>query len=208
MSLTPPVRRRLTIAAAVVASTIVIAPEAQAGPLVASASDCDSPPLEQPFLRWADPANYVLLRNGILESGRHWELEGAAALEAQNEHFYVHAPDEDTSLALPPGSEATSAPICVGIEHPTIRFFARNEGSAFSLLVVDVLFEDASGRVRSQTIAVLPGGSSWRPTPPVPLLVNLLPLLPGERTAVAFRFRPYGGDWSIDDVYVDPWRHG
>ena len=32
-----------------------------------------------------------------------------------------------------------------------------------------------------------------------------LPLLPGERTPVAFRFTPQGkGTWSIDDVYVDP----
>ena len=41
------------------------------------------------------------------------------------------------------------------------------------------------------------------------IVMNLLPLLPGGNTAVAFRFAPYGdGDWTIDDVYVDPWRHG
>jgi hypothetical protein len=40
----------------------------------------------------------------------------------------------------------------------------------------------------------------------MPVIANLLPLLPGSRTAVAFRFTPYGdgGDWTIDDVYVDP----
>ena len=41
------------------------------------------------------------------------------------------------------------------------------------------------------------------------MIANLLPLLPDARTAVAFRFSPTGaGDWDIDDVYVDPWRHG
>jgi hypothetical protein len=33
---------------------------------------------------------------------------------------------------------------------------------------------------------------------------NLLPLLPGSKTAVAFRFTAVSGDWQIDDVYVDP----
>ena len=36
---------------------------------------------------------------------------------------------------------------------------------------------------------------------------NLLPLLPGDMTPVEFRFTPLlGGDWQIDDVYVDPFR--
>ena len=37
------------------------------------------------------------------------------------------------------------------------------------------------------------------------VVANLLPLLPGEHTPVAFRFTALGGDWSIDDVYVDPY---
>ena len=39
------------------------------------------------------------------------------------------------------------------------------------------------------------------------VLANLLPLLPGAHTPVAFRFTPLlGGEWSIDDVYVDPFQ--
>ena len=39
------------------------------------------------------------------------------------------------------------------------------------------------------------------------MLANLLPLLPGEMTAVAFRFTARGGaSWAIDDIYVDPKR--
>ena len=37
------------------------------------------------------------------------------------------------------------------------------------------------------------------------VIANLLPLLPGETTPVAFRFTAQGADWSIDDVYVDPY---
>jgi hypothetical protein len=44
----------------------------------------------------------------------------------------------------------------------------------------------------------------------MPLVVNLLPLLPGDYTPVAFEFTPqgYGGNWRIDDVYVDPRSRG
>jgi hypothetical protein len=42
----------------------------------------------------------------------------------------------------------------------------------------------------------------------MPLVVNLLPLLPGEQTPVRFRFTPQGSaNWQIDDVYVDPRQH-
>jgi hypothetical protein len=74
---------------------------------------------------------------------------------------------------------------------------------------VEVLFETGDGHVRALPIGSVLGGPGWVPTPPLPITVNLVPLLPGEKTAVAFRFRPSGGgDWRIDDVYFDPWRHG
>jgi hypothetical protein len=192
-----------------VVAAFVIVPSAHAGPLVAAAPDCGDQVSENPFRPWADPMDYVLVPNGIAEGGRHWDLDGAAAVESGNERFYVHGRDEERSIALPAGSSATTGAICVGIEHPTLRFFARNRGSALSVLLVEVLFEDAWGRVRSLPIGALSAGREWAPTLPLPIVVNLLPLLPGQRTAVAFRFTPYGGgDWNLDDVYVDPWRHG
>jgi hypothetical protein len=98
--------------------------------------------------------------------------------------------------------------MCVGIEHPDLRIFARNAGAAISTLKVEVLYEDASGSVQSLQIGKLTGSASWQPSVVMPLVVNLMPLLPDERTAVAFRFTPEGaaGSWRIDDVYVDPYR--
>jgi hypothetical protein len=103
--------------------------------------------------------------------------------------------------------------MCVGLEHPTLRFFARRSGSAtssaLSSLRVDVRFEDAAGDVATLTIGVVPASlhAAWGPTLPMPVVANLLPLLPGERTPVAFRFTPQGpGSWLVDDVYVDPYR--
>lgn len=179
------------------------APAAQAGPVVSTATDCDEQVLEQPFLPWVDPAHYVLAPGGTFEGDSGWTLSGGARVVAGNEPFYVHGAGEASSLSLPAGSSATSRAICVGIEHPTLRFFARRDG--LGTLKVDVLFEDAAGAAREATIGHVTGTSGWQPTPVLPIVVNLLTA--GERTAVAFRFTPQGGaDWRIDDVYVDPYR--
>jgi hypothetical protein len=188
-------------------AALTISAPAQAGLLVSSATDCDEQVLERPFLKWADPANYVLAPSGTFEEGvGSWDLDGAASVSVGDEPFDVHGPGEVKGLGLPPGSSATSAAMCVGIEHPTLRLFARNSGSILSTMKVEVLFEDAGGNVRALPIGLLLAGSQWQPTLPMPIIANLLPLLPGERTAVAFRFTPHGGNWRIDDVYVDPYR--
>lgn len=190
-------------------SIAVAAPAANAGVLVSSATSCDEQTFEQPFLPWADVANYVLAPNGTFESGDDgWTLSGGAAVVSGNESYYVHAPGESRSLVLPAGSSASSGAICVGIEHPTLRILARKTGALTSTLETEVLFEDATGNVHALAIGTLTGSSTWQPSVVMPIVVNLLPLLPDERTAVAFRFSARGGAaaWRIDDVYVDPYR--
>jgi hypothetical protein len=191
--------------AAAAALFAVRAPAADAGLLVRSADNCTTETLEQPFTRWGDRAHYVLAPEGTVEASAGWRLTGAAPA-AGNEPFYVHAPGERTSLALPAGSSATTAPMCVGIEHPTLRFFARNTGSPLATLVVAVRFHDLLGLRHTLPIGAVLAGREWAPTLPLPVIVNLLPLLPGEKTPVQFVFTPLGGAWQIDDVYVDPYR--
>ncbi|TMM03681.1 MAG: hypothetical protein E6G10_06965 [Actinobacteria bacterium] len=198
------------VSASLGVSALATAPAALAGPLVATATDCPSEVLTQPFLPWADPASYVLAPDGGFEAGASgWSLSDAA-ITADNESFYVHGSGDGAALELAPGGSATSAPMCVGIEHPTLRFFARHDGSAASTLRVDVLYEDAAGTTRSLTIGRVLGGDDWSPTLVMPVVANLLALVPGERTAVAFRFTAEGADaaWRIDDVYVDPYSKG
>jgi hypothetical protein len=202
--------RRLCLSAVAVAGVLAMAaPSAQAGLLVSSATGCDSPAWEQPFLPWLDVANYVTAPDGGLEAGAAgWTLLGGAATVAGNEPFFASGRSADArSLSLPAGSSATSAAMCVGIEHPTLRFFVRRDGGSFlSTLRVEVLFEDSLGNARSAPVGVVGADSSWSPTPIMLISASLLPLLPGDHTAVAFRFTPEGsGDWQVDDVYVDPY---
>jgi hypothetical protein len=200
--------RSWAISLALATTALCVPAAAQAGPLVASAPSCDNQAFSQPFAPWLDPASYTLDSGGAFEDGaQDWSLSGASVVSG-NESYSVHGAGDSHSLGLGSGGSATSATICVGIEHPTIRFFARNSGSRFSNLGVEVLFEDASGGVHSAPIGSVSSGSSWQPTAVFPVVANMLTLLPGERTPVEFRFTARGGNWQIDDVYVDPWRNG
>jgi len=173
----------------------LLAPAAQAGGLTAS---CDGQVLERPFLPWADPAQYVLAPDGGFGAGADgWEGGDVVAERSPL--------SGDGALRIAPDSSATSPAMCVTLAHPTLRFLARNAGSPAGTLGVEVLFEDVAGRVQALPIGVVAGGDTWAPTVPMPILANLLALLPGGQTPVAFRFTAQGGDWRIDDVYVDPY---
>jgi hypothetical protein len=159
----------------------------------ARAAACDDQPLAQTFLPWADVAQYTPAPDGGFEAGG-WSLSGGAAVVDANDPYLKGA----RALALQAGGAATSAPMCIGVEHPTLRFFARNAGSPLSALTVSVVVNGAA-----LPIARVYSGQSWQPTAPLLLGVNLLGV-----DSVAFRFDAGGDGWSVDDVYVDPYRKG
>jgi hypothetical protein len=203
------IKRTLVALVAAGVATLAAAAPANAGLLVASAQDCDAQASSQVFLRWLDPMRYVPAPGGDAESAAGWKLEDGARVVGGNEPWKVGGSGDDSSLLLPRGSQATTGVMCVGIEHPTLRLFARHDGVLTGALRVDVIFADALGFRHSLTIARVLAGDSWSPTLPMPVVANLLALLPGERTRIAFRFVAEGsGAWQIDDVYVDPYvRH-
>jgi hypothetical protein len=172
-----------------------------AAPAGASAAACASASTTKAFLPWLDVADYVSAPGGDLESAGSWQLDGGATLVAGNEPFHVGGAGDSGSLRLPAGASATTAPMCVGLEHPTLRFFARRESaSLLGLLQVDALVDG-----QALPIGAVTSGGSWAPTLPMPIVLNALGLL--GSTEVAFRFTPLlGSRWSVDDVYVDPYR--
>lgn len=206
-------RRRLRAGAAAVATLAALAVAAStagAGVLVASAPSCDDQPLSKPFTPWLDYADYTPLPGGNFEGDMSgWSMAGGAKVAGGNAPQHVGGVDDASSLALPSGGSATSATICVGLQHPTIRFFAKRRStglfSGLSTLRVDVLTELFTGDVVTLPIGVVTRDGSWQPTLPMLAVANLLPLLPGEHTPIAFHFTAQGGAWSVDDVYVDPY---
>lgn len=184
----------------------VLAPAgAHAGVLVESATDCEAQSSARVFLPWADVANYTLAPGGAGESSDGLSFSGGASIVDGNEPWTVRDAGDSRSISLPEGSSVTTGVMCVGVEHPTLRFFSKqNSGSLFDEVDVEVLFEDSLGLVQSLWIGQA-RTSSWQPTAVMAIPASLLPLLPGDRTPVAFRFTADGGDFQIDDVYVDPW---
>jgi hypothetical protein len=189
----------LACTGAALAGAAGAAPAAGSGGLA-----CPNQTPSRPFLRWLDPANYVLLQNGSLEKTTGWSLSGGAGLVTGNETFAVNSTKDRMSLLLPAGSSATSPPMCITLLHPTLRFFASNSGNSASILQVDAVVKLLGLRL-TLPVGLLLAGSDWQPTLPLPFLTNLL--APVSST-VAFRFTPLGSSsgWRIDDVYLDPYK--
>jgi hypothetical protein len=177
---------RRPLAALCAAAALLVVPASASADI--GLSDCDNPASSQPFAPWLDYTNYFLAPDGSFDDGGSgWALDGASA---------------NGTLSLGSGDSATSPSVCVGLEHPTFRFFVRRTGgSALSSMTVRVVLDDGS----SLPVGVIGGSSSWQPSPIMLVAANLLPLIStGTSTDVAFRFTANSGSWQVDDVYVDP----
>lgn len=198
------VRLSVTVTAAFAA--LAIAAPAASASLV---DGCPDTGAAQPFLPWGDQSWYVLAPDGGFEQGGGvWSLEDGAVVVAGNESFQVGGAGDSWSLSLPDGSRATSADVCIGLDSPTMRFFARNDGDPDASLHVSVIVDTLLGRLTVPIGSVDGRQSSWHPTPIFPLLANLtaLPIVNDGTASIRLRFTPNGGDWQIDDVYADPWK--
>ena len=108
--------------------------------------------------------------------------------------------------ADPARGTVTTGPICVGLDKPTVRFFAKRPGFALlPLMTVEGVYTTKSGGTASLPLVGVPlAGNSWSLQLPFVSLGSVLEL--GDSTMMRFRIRAVSGDWQIDDFYVDPWR--
>jgi hypothetical protein len=201
------IRRGVLAAISAAAAAMAFAAPASAGILTVSATDCQDGALTQPFRAWNDTANYKLVGGGAFEpAATGWTLRGSARVVSGNEPWKVGGTAHSRSLRLPAGSSATTPPVCVGLAEPTLRFFAKKNRGLLSTLAVSVWVKTSLGLEVPVPIGVVLGNGTWKPSPRMLIVANLLPLFPGDRTPVAFQFTPLLGEWQIDDVYVDPQR--
>jgi hypothetical protein len=185
---------RKALAAAVIAVVSVIAAGTTG---VAVAATCPPPPTAlHPFTPWSDNNDYVLTTGGSFEQGdAPWQLSGGAQVVSGNAPNKLDKSTDSQSLYLPAGSSATSAcvtaPQIVGI----VRFFAKAATSG-SQLKVEVLVK--GGTYQAGTIT---GGSNWAPSP------MLASNAPNYKGAVTYQVRltAFGGAFTVDDVYFDPY---
>jgi hypothetical protein len=183
---------------------------ASAGVLVATGTNCPDQAFSQAFAPFGDGHLYTLVPNGGLEQGSTgWDLDGSARVVSGNEPWQVSG-NGTHALDLPSGSSAESPALCVGLEHPTVRFFAKRiKGGLLGLstLTVSAVVHLNGGGTLDVPVGVVLANGSWKPSPAFLYLGNALAILAGDSTPMSFRFTPLlGGEWQVDDVYVDPMR--
>lgn len=191
-------RKLLTTLAGVVAVLTCFAATAQA---------CDYRGAEQVFRPWGDNHFYVLAPDGGFEGGGSgWSLSGGAATVAGNESFYLNDSADSRSLSLPAGSSALSPPICMSLDTPIFRLLARNTGDPSAGLRVEASYK-LLGLVRTKTVSTVKADPNWAPSQQMSTVLTLSTivgtLIP---SSIQIRITPVGsgGQWQVDDLYIDP----
>lgn len=198
--------RALTQGAAALALLLVPA-AAQAGHAVQTTPCPATPTAGTVFAAWGDQAQYAPVAGGTFEGApTGWSLNAGAGIVSGGSPFWGGS----RSLSLPAGASTTSPSICIGAGYPVFRFTARNPGASTSTLQVEVLYLEGTKKP-SKVVGKLSGTSTWDATRQLSLVlgqtgVNGTDVL----TPVAFRFTAIGagGQWQIDDLYVDPYQRG
>ena len=172
-----------------------------------SAQACSYTGAEQVFAPWGDRHAYVLAPDGGFEAGASgWSLGGGASVAAGNESYYLNDAADSRSLSLPAGSSAVSPPICMSLDTPIFRLFARNGGDPTSRLRVEAVYK-LLGLVRTKTVSGVAAGASWAPAQQMSTVLTLSTivgtLIP---SAIQIRITPLDnkGAWQVDDLYIDP----
>jgi hypothetical protein len=196
------VRKLIVTATAVLAISVAGAGAAQA---------CNYTGAQQVFKPWGDQHSYVLAPDGGFEAGgQGWSLGGGGKTVAENEPFHLNDAGDSHSLALPAGSTAVSPPICMSLDTPMFRLMARNGGDPSSGLRVEATYA-LLGLVRTKTVSTVYGSSSWAPSQQMSTVLSLSTIVGTViPSAIQIRITPLGsgGQWQVDDLYIDPFaRH-
>jgi hypothetical protein len=178
---------------------------------VAAQAACPTAPTTKAFLAFGDSADYSLAPNGAFEAGAGgWALSGAS-VTAGNESYKVHGASDAKSLALKATGQAVSPAFCVSTAQPTFRFFAKRTSGTWGVLNVKLRWTGDNGQTNETVVgSVTAGDTSWHPTQVFSLSSVLGQWNSSQATNAQLVLDPedYGGDWSIDDVYIDPYVRG
>jgi hypothetical protein len=193
-------RRSLTAALGAAAVALAVVPAAEAA--------CTATPTTNAFAAFGDKADYSLAPAGAFESGATgWSLSGSSVASG-NESAKVHGAGDAKSLAISATGGAVSPSFCVGIQHPSFRFFARRTSGTWGVLNVKLRYKDANGVTNETTVgSVSAGDTAWHPTASI-ALSTVLGLWNGDQSAsvqIVLDPEDYGGAWAVDDVYIDPY---
>jgi hypothetical protein len=182
---------------------LVAVPAAQAA--------CAKAPTAKAFSAFSDTSDYSLAPAGSFETGATgWSLTGAAVTNG-NEPWKLHGGADAKSLAIPATGQAVSPVFCAGMEHPSFRFFARRTSGTWGVLYMKLRWKLANGATNETVVGALSNSDTAWHVSDRAALSTVLPLWKADQTAsVQFVFdaERSGGNWAIDDLYIDPYTRG
>jgi hypothetical protein len=158
---------------------------------------------------WGDTGTYFLVSNGDFENGStDWSLTGGARVVDGNETYHVGGASDSHSLMIPPNGAAESRSFCVSKGEDVIRLFVNNSHVAGAILHVDaIVVNPDNGYVGTAAFDV---NGDVQSTPWAPTMALRVPNLFGgagtEQLTLRFTLRGTPTTWSVDDVFVDPFR--
>jgi hypothetical protein len=169
----------------------------------ASQQECQAPVFSQPFSDLKDNRDYVLAPGGDFSDpdGAGWQLQGGARIVTDT------APDGTTggSLDMPSGSTAVSPVMCVDMTYPTARLWARTLGGDGDVSF-SVAYAGTKTELKPQGVGHVKGDRGrWKLSGDI----HIKPELAGKdvgwrRVAFVLTAGGSGGEFQIDDLYVDP----
>jgi hypothetical protein len=167
---------------------------------------CPAPSVSTPFAQWGDSNSYFAVPGGTFENGQPGWTLSSAALSAGNEPFNVNGAADNQSLTIAGGGSATSPYFCVDTTMSSMRLFADQVATGGDLQIT-ALVQTPNG-VTNVAVGNLADGSmpAWAPTQPI--TGNTSQLQGSVMVALRFSVPAATASWTIDDVYVDPYRSG
>jgi hypothetical protein len=197
--------RRIAVAAAVIAAI----PAASAEAALIETGACDDAALTQPFAPWGDRAYYKLAPGGDFEGAHGWSLRGGAATVSGSEPFRATGEAGASSVRIPAGGSITSPATCVNAAYPTFRLFAKSSGGLLGLVPLmkaEVLYRDGLLGIIAVPAGVVTPSATWSPTGAQLTLSAVGAAVAGGEAPLSIRLTSVLGTWTVDDVFVDPYR--
>lgn len=198
------------IATGVVATTATAAPAAPAlrlsAPNTPSDTMCGTRYNYTPFTRFGDDNPYWLVRGGDFEgSSTGWTGEQFTIVD-ENEPYVVGGRDDSQSAQLRGSGATLAAPgMCVRADEPTVRFFYKSPGIPGARLTVHMRTSSAAGSSYS-TYTIDGSRTGWQVSEPL-TITDTTDATGMQWLNLSFTTSGANTTWSIDDVYVDPWKY-
>jgi hypothetical protein len=204
----PLIKKRIALALAPAAAAVaMMAPVASAA--VADPTACTGQTFSQVFLPFGDTDWYTPVPDSGFEGVvSEWQLEGGAVIAPDLvDNRPADGALDASSLRLPEGASATTAPMCVTDAHRTMRFFTRGDqgllGGAGTVRVEMITEFDGVRRV--ELLKQVVPGLGWGLSPVLRLDTRFYETTKTSPTStVRFRVSAADGAVAIDDVFVDP----